>query len=101
MSFFSILTGRPSLAENLAQMDPAGVLVDVRTPEEYRGGHLPGAVNVPLDQIRGAELPKEKPLYVYCHSGARSTQACQWLRQAGYSAENLGGLMGYRGTLER
>lgn len=101
MSFFSILTGRPSLVEGLAKMNPEGVLVDVRTPEEYRGGHLPGAVNVPLDGIQGAALPKEKPIYVYCHSGARSAQACRWLQQEGYSVENLGGLMGYRGELER
>lgn len=101
MGFFQFLSGGPSLEEGLAQMEKDGVLLDVRTPEEYAGGHLPGAVNVPLDQIPSAQLPQGRPLYVYCRSGARSGQACQWLKGEGYQVENLGGLMGYRGKLER
>lgn len=101
MGFFQFLTGSPSLEEGLAKMEKNGVLLDVRTPGEYQSGHLPGAINIPLDQIQSAQLPQGRPLYVYCRSGARSGQACQWLRSAGYQAENLGGLMGYRGKLER
>ncbi len=54
---------------------PGARLVDVRTPGEYAGGHIPGAVNVPLQQISAiaSEVPdKSTPLFVYCMSGARS-----------------------------
>ena len=57
---------------------PGARLVDVRTPGEYAGGHIPGAVNVPLQQIGAiaSEVPdKGTPLFVYCMSGARSQQA--------------------------
>ncbi len=57
---------------------PGARLVDVRTPGEYAGGHIPGAVNVPLQQISAiaSEVPdKSTPLFVYCMSGARSQQA--------------------------
>ena len=57
---------------------PGARLVDVRTPGEYAGGHIPGAVNVPLQQIGAiaSEVPdKSTPLFVYCMSGARSQQA--------------------------
>lgn len=101
MGFFQFLTGGPSLEEGLARMDKNGVLLDVRTHQEYESGHLPGAINIPVDQIPSAPIPQGRPLYIYCHSGARSGQACRWLQKAGYQAENLGGLMGYRGKLER
>lgn len=101
MGFFSFLTGGSSLEEGLARMEKNGVLLDVRTSEEYASGHLPGAVNIPLDQLSSAQIPQGRPLYVYCRSGARSGEACRWLKRSGYQAENLGGLMGYRGKLER
>lgn len=69
-------------------------LVDVRTPEEFAAGHLPGAVNIPIQQLanRLDELgPKDSQLVVYCRSGARSTRAEQILRKAGYDKVlNLG-----------
>ncbi len=67
----------------------AGVkAVDVRTPEEYAAGHVPGAVNVPYDQLakRYAELgPPATPLLLYCHSGRRSGIAVQILKAKGYT----------------
>ncbi len=67
----------------------AGVkTVDVRTPEEYAAGHVPGAVNVPYDQMarRYAELgPPGTPLLLYCHSGRRSGIAVQVLKDKGYT----------------
>lgn len=68
------------------------VLVDVRTPEEFSGGHLDGARNVPVGELsaRMGELPRDKTLVVYCHSGARSARAASMLREAGYRVRNLG-----------
>ena len=76
------------------------VLLDVRTPEEYRDGHLPGAKNLPLDRLDTIAEPSGSPLFVYCRSGARSAQARARLARAGYSVTDLGGLLGYRGPLE-
>lgn len=82
-----------------------GVLVDVRTPGEYREGHIPGSRNVPLgqlDQISGLAEGKDTPLYVYCYSGARSRQAVGMLQAMGYtSVKNIGGIAAYSGTVER
>ena len=72
----------------------------MRTPEEYRAGHIPGAQNLPLDRLSAASAPAGAPLFVYCHSGARSAQARRILERAGRTVTDLGGLMGYRGPLE-
>ena len=68
-------------------------LLDVRTPEEYVEGHIPGAVNIPLDELRGrlAELEADKPIYVNCFSGLRSYLACRILTQHGFDCSNLSG----------
>lgn len=60
--------------------------VDVRTPEEFAGGHVPGAVNIPLDQVQSrlAEFKDmQKPVVAYCRSGARSGMATSILKQNG------------------
>lgn len=71
------------------------LLVDVRTPGEYAGGHIDGAINVPIDQI-GRRLddlgPTERPLVVYCLSGSRSARAADELREAGYTVHDLGAM---------
>ena len=81
------------------------ILVDVRTPEEYSEGHIPKSVNIPLKVIHMAETEiedKNTELFVYCHSGARSTQATNILKQMGYTnVNNIGGISGYRGEVER
>lgn len=88
-----------------AAQNPAVRLVDVRTAEEYRQGHLPGSILLPLDQLNRADqlLPdKSAPVYVYCLSGARSATACKMLGRMGYAqVSNIGGIGGYRGRLER
>lgn len=70
-----------------------GMLVDVRTREEYDAGHIEGAVNLPLDSLRDAlpTLDKAVPLYVYCRSGQRSYVACRILSQSGFAASHLSG----------
>lgn len=84
---------------------PGAVLVDVRTPDEFAGGHIPGAVNVPLQQIgaAGAAVPqKVTPLFVYCLSGARSAQATAALKRMGYDdVRNIGGIGRWHGEVER
>lgn len=69
-------------------------LVDVRTTDEFGDGHVQGAKNIPVDQIgaRMAEIPKDKPVVVYCASGARSAAAARTLKNAGYDAIDIGGM---------
>jgi rhodanese-related sulfurtransferase len=64
-------------------------LVDVRTPAEFASGHLPGAVNIPVQELgrRMGELdPKPTPIVLYCRSGNRSASAAKALKAAGFSA---------------
>ncbi len=72
------------------------LLLDVRTPQEFAQGHIPGAVNVPVDELRGRlnEVPRGRDIAVYCQVGQRGYLATRILKQAGYSAANLGG--GYK-----
>jgi phage shock protein E len=69
-------------------------LLDVRSPEEFAGGHLPGAVNIPVQELerRLAEVgPTDGDLIVYCRSGHRSSRATDLLRQHGFTkVHNLG-----------
>jgi phage shock protein E len=71
-------------------------IIDVRTPAEFADDAYPGAVNIPLAILpaRMPELePKDKPIVLYCASGARSGQALRLLRQAGFTdVVNAGGL---------
>ncbi|MDL2075139.1 rhodanese-like domain-containing protein [Streptomyces sp. GXMU-J15] len=68
-------------------------VIDVRTPGEHATGHLPGALNLPLDQIRGAlpELRETAGLLLVCASGARSENACRVLAAEGIEAATLAG----------
>lgn len=81
------------------------VLLDVRTPQEYRAGHIPGSKNVPLqaiDKVASVAERKDTMLYVYCQSGARSRQAASALGRMGYTrVTNIGGIAAYSGKVER
>jgi rhodanese-related sulfurtransferase len=64
-------------------------LVDVRTPAEFAAGHIPGALNIPvqeLEQRMGELEPKHAPIVLYCRSGNRSSSAARALKAAGYAA---------------
>lgn len=79
----------PKLSMQTIQNNVAGggQLIDVRTPSEYTSGHIDGAINLSLQDMQVGTLPKvdkEKTVYVYCHSGNRSSQAATILKQAGY-----------------
>ena len=84
---------------------PGAVLLDVRTPQEYREGHIPGSKNLPLqtiDKISSVADNKNIPLFVYCHSGGRSRQATAMLQHMGYAnVQNIGGITAYSGKVER
>jgi len=71
-------------------------LVDVRTPTEYAAGHIPGAVNIPVDELRTrlGELPRDRDLVVYCQVGQRGYLATRILLQNDFTVRNIGG--GYR-----
>jgi len=70
-----------------------GFLLDVRDPEEFSGGHAPGAVNIPLNALRARldELPRDRGILVYCHSGQRAYYATRILMQNGLPARNISG----------
>jgi rhodanese-related sulfurtransferase len=74
-------------------------LLDVRTPEEFATGHIPGAANISVQTLaqRLREVPKTMPVVVYCRSGNRSRTALQLLKRAGYSeVYDLGGIIDWR-----
>lgn len=81
----------------------SGILVDVRTPEEFSEGHLEGAVNVDVlrgDFVRAFDtVPKNKPLYLYCKMGGRSARAARMLDSLGFSVTDLSG--GYDAWLKK
>ena len=103
MSFLSRLMGQPSdssmsPAEFVADHDADAPILDVRTPGEFAGGCLAGAVNVDVmaptfrQQIEAMDLPTDSPVYLYCRSGNRSGNATKVLREMGHAgAMNIGG----------
>ncbi|MCF7821118.1 MAG: rhodanese-like domain-containing protein [Mariprofundaceae bacterium] len=76
------------------------MFLDVRTPDEYRDGHIQGAVLIPVQELgkRLAEVPKDKRVYVYCHSGRRSVIASNMLVKGGFgNIENIeGGIVAWK-----
>lgn len=76
-----------ALLDRVAADDRDLVVLDVRAPEEFAAGHVPGAVNIPYDQVaaRLAEVPKDKDLVLYCRSGRRVAIAAEVLAQNGYT----------------
>ena len=102
------LRKRPDIAFGLAefsQLAGRGVLIDVRNPSEYKRGHIPGSVNMPLNQLKSAAkfIPDlGTPVFVYCANGARAERAVKRLRRAGYrNIKSIGGVEGYRGEIVR
>lgn len=89
--------GRPDVAPaavaELLARDDAPLLLDVRTPEEFAQGHVPGAVLVPHDQLasRLDEIPRDRWVLVYCRSGKRADAAEAVLAGAGYEVRQIEG----------
>lgn len=91
------LAGRPAVAPaavaELTARDDAPIVLDVRTPEEFAQGHLPGAVLIPHDQLaaRLDELDRDRWVLVYCRSGKRATTAQGILEDAGFEVRQVEG----------
>ena len=106
MGFFDFFK-QPDVNQGVRDFESTSgaVLLDVRTPAEYRSGHIPGSKNIPLqaiDKVASVAENKDTALYVYCQSGARSRQAAGMLKQMGYTnVNNIGGIAAYAGKVER
>ncbi len=85
----------------LMTQDEQHTLIDVRTPGEFNGGHLPGAVNIPLNEFaaRVNDIPQDRKVVLVCATGNRSGVAADALVRAGYPSEQVynlvGGTMGW------
>ncbi len=88
------LIGPDEYKQQFSQSDQH-LLIDVRTPEEFAGGHIPGAINISVESLpdRLDEVPEDVPLVVYCRSGNRSATAGEILVNNGYQpVYDLGGI---------
>lgn len=78
-----------SLLKRIEQKDPSMVILDVRTPEEFAAGHIPGAINIPYTHlpVRVSEVADaaDKDIVLYCAVGVRAEQGAERLRENGFS----------------
>ena len=91
--------GGPVAQVPAAEVPGGAYLLDVREPEEWEAGHVPGAVHIPLGELgaRYTELEAGRPLYVICRSGSRSAHAAHALAGAGWDASNVAdGMVGWQ-----
>ena len=82
------------------------IILDARRPDEYAEGHIPGAINVPNEEIGTAEIAelpdKSQLILVYCRSGRRSKEASEKLVKLGYTnIVEFGGIQDYEGEIEK
>lgn len=92
--------GRTEIVKKInEERDASRPLVDVRTEEEFEQGHIPGAVNIPLDTVDTADIAQDSDLY--CRSGRRSGIAQSILKKRGIETVNLGGIQDYEGPVEK
>lgn len=82
-----------TVSELKSAINDEAVVVDVREPNEYDAGHVPGAVLMPLAMVplKHSELPKGETIYLICQTGGRSFTAATWLAQQGYEVRNVTG----------
>ena len=105
MGLFDFLK-RPAIDDGVQDCweTPGAVLIDVRSPQEYSEGRIPGSKNVPLQRLGDVSkvVPDlDTPLFVYCYSGGRSAQAVSLLGGMGYTnVKNIGGIASYSGEIE-
>ena len=82
------------------------IILDVRRPDEYAEGHIPGAINLPNEEIGTAKIAtlpdKSQLILVYCRSGRRSKEAAEKLAVLGYTnVIEFGGILDYKGEIEK
>ena len=99
---------RISMDEALEMMNKESgyIILDVRRPDEYAEGRIPGAINVPNEEIGTTEIPelpdKSQLILVYCRSGRRSKEASEKLVKLGYTnIVEFGGILDYKGEIEK
>lgn len=87
------------------EKEPKSWLIDVRDPNEFQGGYITGAKNIPLSQLKNrlGEIPKDRSVLLYYRSGMRSKQAAKLLAKCGYSnlAHLQGGIMAWKGNTRK
>ena len=87
---WAMLTAMPDVpqleVEEVERRSPEAVVLDVREPQEYAHGHVPGALNLPQAELasRMNEVPRDRPVLVICQSGYRALRSAQFLRQMGF-----------------
>ncbi|HRV69356.1 MAG TPA: rhodanese-like domain-containing protein [Marmoricola sp.] len=87
------MTMTATINEMAAAWADGATIVDVREPDEYAGGHVPGALLMPVSHVpaRVAELDQARPVYVICRSGQRSLGISEYLRSRGFDARSVEG----------
>ncbi|MDX2140206.1 MAG: rhodanese-like domain-containing protein [Chloroflexota bacterium] len=82
-------------AHQMINSNRAPFVIDVREPDEFKGGHIQGAKLLPLSELpnRLNDVPKDQTILVVCRSGARSSSAARFLAGAGYQVINMRGGM--------
>jgi rhodanese-related sulfurtransferase len=88
------INGLALAPERVAELVGDGVaLIDVRRTYEFEAGHIPGALNIEMNELtaRADEISRDQPVLFYCRSGGRSSMAVDAFREAGYDAHNLAG----------
>ena len=93
-------------AVDMMAQETGYIILDVRSPDEFAAGHIPGAINVPNETIGTAEIPelpdKDQLILVYCRSGRRSKEASEKLVKLGYTnIVEFGGILDWKGEIEK
>lgn len=106
MGFFNLFGSSSNNINELveqARTTREALIIDVRTPTEFSLGHIENAINIPLDSIQEIAnkiSDRTTPLYLYCASGARSSNACRFLESQGFEqVTNMGGIASWRGPV--
>ena len=93
-------------AVKMMKKESGYIILDVRRPDEYAEGHIPGAINLPNEEIGTAEIAelpdKSQLILVYCRSGRRSKEASEKLIKLGYTnIVEFGGILDWKGEIEK
>ena len=93
-------------AVEMMKKESGYIILDVRRPDEYAEGHIPGAINLPNESIGANDIPvlpdKAQLILVYCRSGRRSKEASDKLVKLGYTnIVEFGGILDWKGEIEK
>lgn len=101
MGFLSKIFGGGPKVDLKDLVKQGAMIVDVRTPAEFQGGHIKGSINIPLQSLDKnlSKLKKDKPVITCCASGMRSSSAKSILKSKGFDAHNGGGWASLQGKL--